>query len=351
MNDTLQMLETSVQRILASAWQNDAHSAAGVWPVELWRALGELEIGRLLIPEERGGAGLSFSEGLSFLRFVGTCAPALPLPVAETIAAGWLLNAAGIEMPSGPLTIGAGSDAHAPVLRKHGGSWILSGTIPRVPWAGHVSFIVVAGKDSGGEEALAVVSLEDARIEKGLNLAGEPRDTVHFDGARVEATARCSGAIDRVLRAGASIRTAQIAAACQAALEMTVDYARTRQQFGRAIGRFQAVQQNLAVMAGQAAAAAGAAELAGDAMDGRGSSLGVAFGKARAGAAAGVVAALAHQTFAAIGFAEEHTLHTITKRLLSWRDEMGPENYWARRIGELAFDEGGPRLWPLMSGT
>lgn len=351
MNEIRALLETSVARILGDRWDDRAARAAdGAWAAALWEALDALGPSRLLVSEELGGAGLSFADGLGLLRFLGTHASPVPLPIAETMLAGYFLAQARIDLPDTPMTIGASRPGEAPRLREVGGRWVVSGKLRRVPWARDVPFAVVAARIDD-EDAVALVAIAGGAIEPGSNLAGEPRDDVCFEEAPVEAVARHGGAIGRMMESGAAARTAQIAAACRMALAMTVDHANSRQQFGRAIGKFQAVQQNLAVMAGQAAAAAGAADLAADALDGRGSSLGVAFGKARASAAAGTVAALAHQTIAAIGFAEEHGLHRITKRLLSWRDEMGPEGYWARQVGEQAFAGGGDRFWRLVSGT
>ena len=116
-------------------------------------------------------------------------------------------------------------------------------------------------------------------------------------------------------------------------------------QFGRPIGRFQAIQQNLAVLAGQAAAATAAAEAAIEvAVRDLGSPL-VAAAKIRTGEAAGIGASIAHQVHGAIGFTQEHRLHYSTRRLWSWRDEFGNEAYWARRLGGVVAAAGADRLW------
>ena len=141
------------------------------------------------------------------------------------------------------------------------------------------------------------------------------------------------------------MRSAQMAGALQSVLETSVQYARERVQFGRPIGRFQAVQQNLALLAGQAAAATAAAEAAIEAAAHNLDSPAVAAAKIRAGEAAGIGAAIAHQVHGAIGFTQEHRLHYLTRRLWSWRDEFGNEAYWARRLGGEVVAAGADRLW------
>ncbi len=62
--------------------------------------------------------------------------------------------------------------------------------------------------------------------------------------------------------AGAAMRTVQIAGALSRVLAVCVQYAQTRVQFGRPIGKFQAIQHNLAILAGHSAVAVGAADMA-----------------------------------------------------------------------------------------
>jgi alkylation response protein AidB-like acyl-CoA dehydrogenase len=127
-----------------------------------------------------------------------------------------------------------------------------------------------------------------------------------------------------------------------------VDYANTRVQFGRPIGRFQMIQNLLAVLAGEAAAADVAGAMASAAADGALDWACIAAAKVRSGEAAGTGASIAHQVMGAIGFTDEHVLHHWTQRLWSWRSEFGSERHWARRLGAMALErDGGP--WGLMT--
>jgi alkylation response protein AidB-like acyl-CoA dehydrogenase len=105
------------------------------------------------------------------------------------------------------------------------------------------------------------------------------------------------------------------------------------------------VQQNLAVLAGQTAAAGAAADMAAEAVGDTIRLLPIAAAKARCGEAAGIGAAIAHQVHGAIGFTQEHSLHFLTKRLWSWRDEFGNETAWNRVTGRHMAKAGPGRYW------
>jgi acyl-CoA dehydrogenase len=133
-------------------------------------------------------------------------------------------------------------------------------------------------------------------------------------------------------------------------LAWTVQYAGERQQFGRPLGKFQAIQMELAEMAGEVTAVTALTDAAVQAMD-RGSDfvLAAAAAKVRAGAAVEVVARLAHQVHGAIGFTQEHKLHHLTRRLWSWRDEAGSELVWSRVLGAGLLADGPDVLWPALT--
>lgn len=152
----------------------------------------------------------------------------------------------------------------------------------------------------------------------------------------------------------ALLLTIQLAGAAEKALDLTVRYATERVQFGRPIAQFQAVQQQVAIMAAEVAAMRAAADAAVDEVAQDGfvpATFAVAAAKAHNSKAAGEVARIAHQMHGAIGFTYEHQLRFATTRLWSWRDEAGNEAHWARVVGEAARNAGGPGLWPLIAGS
>ena len=326
----------------------------GIWPTALWAAVEEAGLHRALVPEEAGGFGVPVADALSLLKIAG--AHALPLPLAETMLASWLLAGAGLEIPDGPLTAGPVRDGESVVLTAVDGGWRVSGTLTRIAWARNVDHLVILA-----DSRVALVGKESWSIEPGENVAREPRDTVHFDGMAITVGETKATPSD-LIGVGAAMRTQQIAGALTRLTEMTTQYAMDRVQFGRPIGKFQAVQQNLAVMAGQTAAAVAAADLAAEAVaehlgaDGQAGTEGlkilpIAAGKARAGEAAGIAAAIAHQVHGAIGFTFEHNLHFLTRRLWSWRDEFGKDSAWNRLLGRHMAQAGADSLWAQITGA
>ncbi|MEZ5262700.1 MAG: acyl-CoA dehydrogenase family protein [Acidimicrobiales bacterium] len=141
-----------------------------------------------------------------------------------------------------------------------------------------------------------------------------------------------------------------MAGALGQAVELSVQYCNEREQFGRAIGKFQVLQQYLAHMAGEAAAAEAAADnavdvVAGGASDAEAVAV-IAAAKTVTGRAVGIINRLAHQIHGAIGYTDEHRLQYSTRRLWAWRDEHGAEAEWAATLGRALAAAGGAALWP-----
>lgn len=350
MSDTRTLVAETVERILRDAVDDRLLAGAerGDWPEPLWATVVESGLTAVLSAESTA-LGAGWPEAFDIVAAAGRFC--IPLPLPETIAATWLLTIAGIEPPRGPLTLAVAAREEDWRLVRHGGDWRLTGTAARVAWgrrANHVALTVAVGS----ERYVACAALARCRITPGENLAGEPRDTLEFAGEAVIA-APLPESLEGVdgLALGALMRAAQLAGGVHAVLEQSVRYAGERQQFGRPIGRFQAVQQNLAVLAAESAAAGMAAEhgfhlLAAGARADRAA----AVAKIRAGEAAGRAAAIGHQVHGAMGFAREHRLHFITRRLWSWRAEFGAEAAWAERLGRDALDRGAGALWPWITG-
>jgi acyl-CoA dehydrogenase len=316
----------------------------GEWPKALWDALEESGLTLAWVADELGGAGATLADGFAVLRVAGRFAA--PVPLAETLMAGWLLGKAGIAVPGGPLTIApVHADGHI-TLTAEGK---LGGRARRVPFARNAGHIAVVAH-RGSETAVALVAASGLAISQSTSLAGEPRDDVSFDGVAAQAVRPARVDEDKLVSFGAAVRLQQIAGALEKILEQSVQYALDRVQFGRAIAKFQAVQHNLATLAGEVAAAGAAADAAAEACARPDIAIGeIAIAKVRGGEAAGTGAAIAHQVHGAMGFTYEHSLHHATRRLWAWREEFGNEAVWAARLGRMVAARGADELWPFVT--
>jgi acyl-CoA dehydrogenase len=195
-----------------------------------------------------------------------------------------------------------------------------------------------------------------AQVLEGTSLAGDALNAVLLQGARPAAVSDAPRGLDAgtLMLMGAAVRAMQMAGALEAILDLTVAYANERIAFGRPIAKFQAVQHNLARLAGEVAAALAAAGSAAEAIAAvarfdEGVLLEAASAKVRVGEAAGEGAAIAHQVLGAIGFTREHVLHRFTRRLWAWRDDFGNESQWAVKLGRLVAAKGADGLWPMLA--
>jgi acyl-CoA dehydrogenase len=328
-------------------WEDVGEAEATGWAPQLWKALQQSGFSDVPVPEELGGAGGSVADAVQLLRAAG--AHAAPVPLAESgLVGGWLLASAGLALPEGVRTV----LPPAATLRLDGDR--LFGMVPAVAW-GHRAQHVVGLVD--GVIVLApgpAAPSGGPAVSRGANLADEPRDTVIFDGLPVIARADAPGAVtEETLRERTALgRTALMAGAISAIAAMTLRYSGEREQFGRPIARFQAVQAHLVTIHQQAAVVASAIDGAVAAVElGRGS-FETACAKMLADRAAQLVTAAAHQTHGAIGMTKEYPLHYLTRRLWAWRDEAGGHHRWADRLGAALVACGADALYPaIQSGS
>ena len=336
MTDTI-LLETA-ERLFGNIITPQLLAAAehGKYPQAAWDALAEAGLHMALLPEAAGGFGMPAAEALALLQVAGR--HALPLPLAETMLAGWLISSAGLPVPDGALSFTAAAGLR---LTRAGH---LTGIAPAVAWGRNAAAVAVLA-EIDGQPHVAVLTT-DYTVATGANIAREPRDTLTIDAAVTAAPTHVTRA--QLRAAGAITRALMIAGALENITAITTQYAQDRVQFGRPIGRFQAVQHSLATLAAQTAAAGAAAGIAAEAF----STLdmpAIAAAKARTAEAAGIGANLAHQIHGAIGFTYEHRLHYFTKRLHAWRDEFGGEAEWTLLLGRHLAAAGADALWPSLT--
>jgi acyl-CoA dehydrogenase len=326
------------------------------WDSGLWSALADAGLTGVGLPESAGGSGGELADAVAIVRTLAAGSAAVPV-AEQLLVAGPALLVADLELPAPELpttfAIGDAVSVH-PVDNGDGpGRFTLSGTVPDVAWAGAAQHVVLLAPAPAGIEGavLALVDASSLPAGDGSNLAGEPRGTLVLDQVGA------SGALLTAAQAGevrawfALARSVQLAAALERVLDWTVQYAGERHQFGRPLGKFQAIQMELAEMAGEVVAVTALVDAAVQALA-HGSPdvvLAAAAAKVRAGAAVEVVARLAHQVHGAIGFTQEHKLHHLTRRLWSWRDEAGSELVWSKVLASGLLADGGDGLWPALT--
>jgi alkylation response protein AidB-like acyl-CoA dehydrogenase len=331
--------------------QTVGRAADDGWKGRAWTALEDAGLALAWVPDELGGAGADIADGFAVLRETGRFAVALP--VAETLLAGWLLASAGISAPRGAMACGPAREGDRVVLTKGG---TLAGRLRAVAFAREAKHLAVLAEREGGGVAIALTEAGAARIAHGRSIAGDALDAVVLEGTQPIAVKDAPAGLDgEALRLmGATVRAMQMAGALEAILDIAVGYANERVAFERPIAKFQAVQHNLARLAGEVAVAMAAAGSAADAVAtaqsfDEGVFLEAAAAKIRVGEAAGEGAGIAHQVLGAIGFTKEHVLHRFTQRLWAWRDDFGNESQWAVQLGRRVAANGAEALWPMLA--
>ncbi|HTZ35344.1 MAG TPA: acyl-CoA dehydrogenase family protein, partial [Stellaceae bacterium] len=173
------IITDTATRIFQDLCGADTVNAAekGAWPAALWDALEESGLPLTWVGDEYGGAGAEIADGFAVLRVAGRFA--VPVPLAETLLAGWLLAAAGIAAPPGPMTV---APVHEDGSIAVGADGRLSGRARHVPFARNAGHIALVAR-RGGDSVVALAAAKGLAITPGVGLSGEPRDTVSFDGA------------------------------------------------------------------------------------------------------------------------------------------------------------------------
>ena len=280
----------------------------------LWAQVESSGYAELLVDESAGGAGLGLRE--AFALWLACGSHALPLPLAQTAWVRAVLPLAGVDAPSRPLTLAAQCS------RDARGGW----RCQNVPMGMVSEWVLVS--DAQGAALLPVTAGE--RRPSGVH--GSLQAHVQWP-SQPERGLPLPGPID-LLHAGALMTATLMSGALQRVLEATLAYANDRAQFGKSIGKFQAVQQQLSVMAEQVFAARMAAEIgcAGEGIAPH--PLRAAVAKARASEAAEKVVAIAHAVHGAIGVTAEYDLQLLTRRLQEWRADFGSQGYWHGQLGQ-----------------
>ena len=337
------MLADSLARLLRGS-VNAAGGQAAVsqaWSAALWQQLDAMGLPLLLVDEAAGGIGGDWEDAQVVAHAIGTFA--VGLPVLEAMLARRLAARCGLALPDG--VVGLATLALGTLQRGEDGSAQFTGTLHSVPWGRYLTHVVAPFEHEGRAQLLLLARAAASDVREGRNPAGEARDRLSFDAAAMTAAPLESSLLRDVTYDCALMRVGQIAGALEAVLARSIAYARDRVQFGKPIGQFQAVQQQLAVFGAEVAAAGCAARAAF-----RSAALGdarfeIAAAKLRANLAIDACTAIAHQVHGAIGFTHEHDLRHFTQRLWSWRSEFGNDRQWSETLGQAVIARGVDSFW------
>lgn len=331
-SDVEEDLRSSVRSLLAdrSPWSHVLKRAetSETYDLELWRTLGtEMGLAGLLIPESLGGAGASAREAAVVLEELGHAVAPVPFLGSAVVATTALLHCgdaellpllafgdrtAALAVPFSART-SEGFLATADGDRLYGRITSVGDALPAdlllVPTADGL-FAVDASADR--VTVTPVVSLDLTRQLADVTLDGAT-------GRRVADGAAASAAVDAALLAGSALLASEQVGVAVWCVESTVDYLKTRYQFGRLIGSYQALKHRVADMWVDATQARAVARYAADCLATESDDLPVAAAVAQAfvGPVAVRLAEECVQLHGGIGFTWEYPIHLYLKRAKS----------------------------------
>jgi alkylation response protein AidB-like acyl-CoA dehydrogenase len=330
---------------------------------EVWRKMAGLGWMGLVLPEEFGGSGLDFVDMVVVLEEMGRAV--LPGPFFSTVILAGIAIAEGgsakqkaaylpkiadgsLKATLAQLEPSARWDADGIELtaKSEGGGYTLDGTKLFVPDANVADVFVVAGRGPGSKGAegvsLFVVDAKTAGVSVTmLKTMDQTRKLgeVTFKGVKVGSDALLGPAgggwklLERVADRGKVGLAAEMCGGAQKVLEMSVEYAKVREQFGKPIGSFQAIQHKCANMLVEVESSKSITYYAAWAVanDVPEAPLAAAMAKAYTSDAYRHTAGEGIQIHGGIGFTWEHDMHIFFKRAKSSEVTFGDAT-WNREI-------------------
>ncbi|MGD1237398.1 acyl-CoA dehydrogenase family protein [Mycobacterium seoulense] len=351
-SDTEEALRDSVRHLFADrcppesvahAYDPEPRDFSGVW-----RTLaGELGVAGLLVPESLGGAGASAREAAVVMEEIGRAVAPVPFLSSAVLATVALLRAGDTETvsalargePTAALAVALPTAPGDPVAAVTRGADGLSGSVTSVAGAAEADVLVVPVAGPDGLE-LHTVSRTAAGVAVAPLLALDmtrPLADVRFSGAESAYVGPADGPVGEALRTGAALLASEQLGVAQWCFETTLDYAKQRKQFGRAIGSYQAIKHRLADLWFEVGAATAAARYAADtcARDDVDSAVAAALAQAYCSGTAVHAAEECVQLHGGIGMTWEYPAHLYLKRAKSDQLIFGTAYRHRARLAEL----------------
>lgn len=324
----------AAREFLSTAWSFERLRGVqeGGFPGDVWRQLDELGWFQLLVAAEDGGLGVGAIEAAAVFEEAGR--HVLPGPLFDNVVVAAICGA-GTERGRVAFAIyDAGGETAFTAGR-------LTGTKTLVESADAVD-TVLAVAVHGGERAIVAVPSDAISVRPmGSGDDAHRPFEVFFDGAPADILAaggEAEDVLDRVFSWGHVMTTARALGVIDRILELSVDYAKQREQFGKPIGSFQAVQHRLADMAVLAVSSRSVSSVAQWALttDAPDSAHQAHVAKAYVSRAVRRVAESGIQVHGGVGFTDEHDLHLLVKHALTlegaWGDGGRHEDALADRL-------------------
>ena len=363
-----EMLRASAREFLAKqcppSYVRRMMEAEDAWDEAMWKRLAEMGWTGLGIPEAHGGVG-TFLDLVVVLEETGRAL--LPGPFFSTMgmAVPTLLEAGSEAQKQEVLSRIAAGEARATVAltepagrwdadgvtmsaQQSGDGWRLDGVKLFVPDAGAADYTIVAARTrSGGEQGVTLFLVAGRPAEmtvtplKTMDMTRRWYE-VRFDGLLLPGDA-VVGAVDqgwaplkRALDWGAAALCAEMVGGAQHVLDASTEYAKTRQQFGKPIGIYQAVSHKLADMLLETESARSATYYAAWAVDADAPdrSLASSMAKAYTSDAYRRAAGNGIQVHGGIGFTWEHDMHLYFKRAKASEVTLGDATYHRELVAQ-----------------
>lgn len=311
----------------------------------LWRTLAEqLGVAGLLVPESLGGVGASAREAAVVLEELGRAVAPTPFLTSAVVATSALLSA-GDETHLPRLASGEVVATLALPWTARRGAWTpVEHVVSPVAGALTADLFLVPVTDEGGVTSLRAVGRDEVELEPITSLdMTRPlaRVTLTGEGTEIASGDTARAAVDAGLAAGAALLASEQLGVAQWCLETTVEYAKTRVQFARPIGSFQAIKHRLAdlylLLVGAQAAARHAAGVLADDPDPAAAETCIATATAAAFCSDAAVRAAeeALQLHGGIGMTWEAAVHTRLKRAKSDQLALGTPDRHRSDLAEL----------------
>lgn len=305
-----------------------------------WDTVRGLEWPLVGIAAESGGAGGEFDDVLALAEGLGRNAAALPLIEAH-VAAAAAASGSRTDTLARRLTIEVGAAGDTLEMTERADQLDVFGSASRVPWARHADVFLLRVPGPRLRWIECDADAPGVQIRRGENLAGEPRDEVHFETVTLDIDRSWYSDDEAVVDLAMLLRDAATVGAMEAAVELTAKYVSEREQFGRPLRAQQSVAQDVALMRCRLSAARSALDAARQAP----TTSAIQATHVDIAALATAVARTAHDLHGAMGVAHEYDLHRYTRRLWAWSEEGMRQDAARTAVGLRAATRGIDYLW------